>query len=353
MSKLLGVDTRVKFLTTPDSGVIVSKLGDGMVMVLLDDDDMEIPAFEADLVREEAYSATLPLKPIDTSTFAQKPVEKQHILPFKPKLSNSGCHLGLNPIKKANGEIEKFDVLLLNDTAYDALYEVDFVLFNEVEWSKDGKITATSAEILGEILFDDINDSPEFDVSISPISTEGVGEKQTKTLKIKPKQLLKSFVFSDFLQQEVYLFTGFDTLFADDDAQKDDLKNYTKDVLKTKKTLKWEKEDSYSKPVSTVPDPNEYASFVPEIDLHIEMLHENPTKLTPAEIVAVQIKAFEHFINKAIRLNVPKVYIIHGVGTGKLKDMVSARLRRNDHILMFKNQYHEKYGWGATEVWLR
>ena len=52
---LLGIGTRVKFLRTPDSGKITAKLGDGMVMVHLDDMDMEIPAFEEDLLREEAY----------------------------------------------------------------------------------------------------------------------------------------------------------------------------------------------------------------------------------------------------------------------------------------------------------
>ena len=51
----LGIGTRVKFLRTPDSGIVKMNLGDGMVMVHLDDVDMEIPAFEEDLIKEENY----------------------------------------------------------------------------------------------------------------------------------------------------------------------------------------------------------------------------------------------------------------------------------------------------------
>ena len=54
--QLLGIGTKVKFLTTPDSGTIIDKLGDGMVMVQLDGVDMDIPAFEEDLVRAEDFA---------------------------------------------------------------------------------------------------------------------------------------------------------------------------------------------------------------------------------------------------------------------------------------------------------
>ena len=53
MAKLFGIGTKVKFMTTTDSGVVIDKLGDGMVMVKLDGFDMDIPAFEEDLLRAE------------------------------------------------------------------------------------------------------------------------------------------------------------------------------------------------------------------------------------------------------------------------------------------------------------
>ena len=95
------------------------------------------------------------------------------------------------------------NILLLNDTASDILYELDWVVLGEIKFSKNGKLATASFENLGEILFDDINDAPEADISISPIYTEGVGDKQFKTLKIKTKQFLKNLHLSSFLKTDL------------------------------------------------------------------------------------------------------------------------------------------------------
>lgn len=359
---LLGVGTRVKFLRTPDAGKVTARLGDGMVMVLLDDIDMEIPAFEEDLVREETYH--------DNQAFQKMKEEYPHlakqaqkektpplsILPsntvFKPNLTDSGVQIGLLPIRKNNDEIEKFEVWLLNDTAYDILLEFDLVIFGDVVWSKDEKLKAISSEKLGDMLFDEVNDLPEFDVAISPITTEGVGEKLTKTLKIKPKQLFKPPIFSSFLNREVYLFPVFENIVPKEEGQNStqDLKKYTSDILKVKKIEQKKQEAAHS--YNPVSDVNEYATFVNEIDLHIELLHDNPSTLNNTEIINIQLRAFETFLYKAIRLGVRRVFVIHGVGKGRLKEMIHARLRRHSDIEYFKNEYHERYGWGATEVFL-
>ncbi|NJN34866.1 MAG: Smr/MutS family protein [Saprospiraceae bacterium] len=86
--------------------------------------------------------------------------------------------------------------------------------------------------------------------------------------------------------------------------------------------------------------------------MHIELLHENPSSLTNAEILTIQMRYFEHFLAKAIRLGVTRIFVIHGVGKGKLRDTIHARLRRHPDVERFKNEYHERYGWGATEILL-
>ncbi len=353
MATLLGIGTKVKFLTTPDSGVIIEKLGDGMVMVKLDDFDMDIPAFEEDLVRAEDFlsqkvaipSLAPKVKPDLKNSL--KPIN--HPLSIKPVLTNSGIQLAFEPIQKTSGEIDKFIIYLLNDTSFDVVYSLDFLVFDKVEWSKNGILKAVQFEKIGELSFDTVNDAPQFDVTINPITTEGSDETFSKTVKIKPKQFVKNYQLSKFLNREIHAFPVFDTL--ETHATKEDLTKYTSDLLKTAKQKSKGKDDL--RLFDPVPNVNEYASFVPEIDLHIEMLHEAHNSLTNEEIVAVQIKSFEAFLAKAIRLNIPKVYVIHGIGKGRLRDLIAARLRRHPNILMFKNEYHEKYGFGATQVWLR
>ncbi|MBL7815536.1 MAG: Smr/MutS family protein [Saprospiraceae bacterium] len=362
MSKLFGIGTKVKFLTTPDSGVIIEKLGDGMVMVKLDDFDMDIPAFEEDLVRFEDFMGpnisipTLPKKEkaivSNTASSTNTPLPLGSSMnSTKPVFTNSGVHIAFEPVIKKGGEIEKFTIFLINDTAVDIVFALDFILFGDIEWSKDGILKAVQFETLGELPFDRVNDLPELDVTIKPIFTEGVGNEIFKTLKIKPKQFVKNYQWLKFFNREVHLFLVSDDLTQENTATKEDLTKYTKDIIKTQKQKS--KGESDYRLFDHTPNLNEYAAFVPEIDLHIEMLHESPRDLTNDEIVRTQIRAFETFLAKAIRLNVPRIHVIHGLGKGRLRDMIAARLRRHPDVFTFKNEYHEKYGFGATEIWLR
>jgi hypothetical protein len=350
---LFGIGTRVKFRTTPDSGIISDKLGDDMVMVQLDGIDMEIPAFEEDLIREEEYTQFAQFESLikEKANFIdKKSLEKSPLsisTEIKPLFTNSGVHLAFHPKHKPNGEIEKLDILLLNDTGFDLVFNLDFVLFNDIKWSKNGKLNKAQYEKMGEMAFDDINDSPVFDYAISPIYTEGVVEMPVKTLKVKTKQFIKNFTFSKSLNLDVYNFTLLESF--NKDTPNDDLKKYTQTLLAQKKPLASPNSGNLIK-VDIAANVNEYATFIKEIDLHIELLHDNIHKLTNMEIVNIQLRAFETYLSKAIRLGVPKVYIIHGVGKGKLKDMIHARLKRHPDVEWYKNEYHERYGWGATEV---
>ncbi len=354
MATLLGIGTKVKFLTTPDSGVIIEKLGDGMVLVKLDDFDMDIPAFEEDLVRSEDFLSKKVVAP-PTTNFKPSPKNNSPSpippLSIKPVLTDSGIQIAFEPIKKSNGEVDKFIIYLLNDTRIDTVFSLDFLILEAVAWSKNGVLKAIHFEKMGEVSFDSVNDLPQLDITITPITTEGNDEALSKILKIKPKQFIKNYQPSKFLNREVHLFPIFDKLDNKAESKKEDLTKYTSDLLKTAKQKSKGTHDL--RLFDPVPNVNEYASFVPEIDLHIEMLHNDPHHLTNEEIVAVQIKSFESFLAKAIRLNVPKVYVIHGIGKGRLRDLIAARLKRNPNIFMFKNEYHEKYGFGATQVWLR
>ena len=358
MAKLFGIGTKVKFMTTTDSGVIVEKLGDGMVMVKLDGFDMDIPAFEEDLLRAEDFMnpnivvPTLHPKQAEKKANNLKKNEATPPLSIKPVFTGSGVHIAFEPLKKAGGEIDKFDILLLNDTKSDIVFSLNFVLFDTVEWTKTGILKAVNFEKIGELAFDVVNDQPQFDVSIKPAYTEGGGNELLKTLKIKPKQFVKNFQILNFISREVHVFTVFDKLENSTTSANTDLTKYTHDLIKKAKNDKI-KNEPLTHSYDHVPNVNEYASFIPEIDLHIEMLHESPRDLTTEEIVRIQISSFDSFLAKAIRLNVPKFHVIHGLGKGRLRDMIAARLRRHPDVLMFKNEYHERYGFGATEIWLR
>ena len=163
--QLFGIGTKVKFLTTPDSGTIIDKLGDGMVMVQLDGVDIDIPAFEEDLIRAEDFTAqTIDIQSINPKNIVKTgkliAVEAPASTEFDPLsiksvFKNSGVHLAFLPIKKRTGEIEKFDILLINDTPFDIVFALDFVLFDDIQWSKEGILKPVKFEKIGEVVFDD------------------------------------------------------------------------------------------------------------------------------------------------------------------------------------------------------
>ena len=93
--------------------------------------------------------------------------------------------------------------------------------------------------------------------------------------------------------------------------------------------------------------------FRHEIDLHIKALHADPASLSGEEMLFCQLRACEQFLQDAIMCGAGTVYIIHGVGKGRLRDEISRLLRTYREVKTFKNEYHAKYGFGATEVELK
>lgn len=68
---------------------------------------------------------------------------------------------------------------------------------------------------------------------------------------------------------------------------------------------------------------NPFVNFLPSIDLH------------GMDRISARIKT-EEFINDSIKLRNKKIVIIHGKGTGVVKDEVYKCLRHNKHVIDYK-----------------
>lgn len=365
--KNLHIGGRVQLLTAREAGVVTEKLGDGMVMVLFDADNMEIPVFESDLMPEQGASQSffhdfdVPSYPPTSQQQGDKSL-KMHLPKSVP--TDIGFWVVFQMWKTVNGKVEKFDIHLLNGSpvavAFDAALHFGDSLEDEVH------DTLNAAAIMPQIslvTWDELNDAPSLVLRLTPLYTEGGGKVVEKTLKIRLQQLLKHPANFGFWQQpHLFAFKMVDkfeflpskpTTPTPKNSQNDytDLRKYTEQALRAQKALRQKEEARNSHWVfQPTPDVSEYAQFPREIDLHIEVLHTNPATLSNEEIVKQQLRAFDHYIERAIRLGVPRVFAIHGVGKGRLKEMIAARLRRNQQVATFKNEYHQKYGWGATEI---
>lgn len=344
---LFAIGTKVKFLHTGDEGEVTGLLDGGMVNVFIPALDMEIPAFTDDLVRAEEFMKN-PVKAKVVEGKKDTPAAQPPPIPIETQyavLKSMGIQIGFEPVQNKAGLVEKYMIYLLNDTTYDVVYSIQFLLNyrRPVKWS--GQLKSTSFMLLGEMLYDDLNEAPEFEVECNWITTEGTSTPVFKSLRIKPKSFFGSLRTAPFLNKKVHLYRLFEKPEFAAGKKDEDLQSYTK----RHSVPSWKQQLSSLENLS-VHDAKELAEFEPEIDLHIEKLREDWRKLSNSEILRIQLSQFDAYLAKAIRLGVPRVFIIHGVGEGVLKNEIATRLLQNPDVQTFKNEYHHKYGWGATEV---
>ncbi len=93
-------------------------------------------------------------------------------------------------------------------------------------------------------------------------------------------------------------------------------------------------------------------SFVLEVDLHIEKLVPNKRGMSNYDILTLQSETAKRQIEFAIRNRMQRVVLIHGVGEGILKAELDFLLGRYEGIT-FRDADYQKYGLGATEVYIK
>ena len=345
---LFAIGSRVKLVHTGDEGVISQFLEDNMVNVLLDDGD-EIPVFADDIINIEDEKRKLSKKP---AIKAKVVPGKQEKIPNEPKfpkvaqqytiLKSMGIQLAFEAQLRSDGTTEKYLVHLINDTIYDVLYTFQLSLKNKKGLIKNGQLKSISAVLVDELTFDALNDAPIVDVQCWQVTTEGTGISLQKTLRIKAQHFFKRIKTAPIVEAKVHHYVLFENFKAKEKTE-ENLKSYTE-----RKARPIKKQSQYYKVNQN--DIQAYANFETELDLHLEKISDNPKRLSNSEKVNLQMQAFEAYLSRAIQLGVPRVFIIHGIGKGKLKNRIASVLLQHPDVITFKNEHHPKYGWGATEV---
>lgn len=88
-----------------------------------------------------------------------------------------------------------------------------------------------------------------------------------------------------------------------------------------------------------------------EVDLHIQHLVKHSRGMSNYEIMNIQLDAAKGQLEFAIRKRIQKIVFIHGVGEGVLKEELNYLFKRYDNLKFYDADY-QKYGMGATEVYI-
>jgi hypothetical protein len=326
----------VKLKFADEKGVIISIEADGKLKVRLGDSGAELA------IAPEGLELLPDPQPVAPKEQASTELPEEFT---SDKLKNKGILLAFDPIFQGDEIPEKYLVLLINDTPHEVIYQAKLSLTGEEVFKKMGKIEPGSILQLGDLYYDELSDSPAVELDCCRITSDGTGARHLKNLKIKAKQFFNNITLVPLLDRKVHLYQVFKNLEARRKTEKgDDLKTYTQKQARTQTVPKNANRKFWSHDVKAK------AEFKNELDLHIDQLVDDPLELSKADILHLQIRTFEEYMEEALKLGVDRVFIIHGVGKGKLKNAIATKLIQMRFIKTFKNEWHHKYGWGATEV---
>ena len=145
---------------------------------------------------------------------------------------------------------------------------------------------------------------------------------------------------------------GFELTFKSNELIKIGTSNDFKNSIVTFNANEIKKTKEIPKPRSFVKEKKLKEIPPPEFDLHIEKLIKNFRGMTNYDILTLQTETAKRHLDFAIKNRIPKIVFIHGVGESVLKSELEFMFGRYENI-DFKEGNYQKYGQGATEIYIR
>jgi hypothetical protein len=298
-------------------------------------DQIDFPYFKRFTEKKAAEKKAPPKTYID-----QVPKEKPQ--PAKVKIAD-GVWLSLLPkfaIDDFNDEVvELLKVYLMNHTekAYQFTYQQQFL--GETNFELLSEIQPFHDFYIHDIDFAAVNDSPSFNIDFSLLIPEKKKAPHFETtLKIKPKQIfqkIEALKDTNLPTISYLLFENYPDKVAEEKFELNSL------AAKGFKIYDASKGRQNLPPARSV------------VDLHIEKLFNDWKHMSNFEILTMQLNEFEKQMDAAIAHYQPSIIMIHGVGSGKLKDEIHEILKVKREVKNFFNKYDPRFGYGATEIFFQ
>ncbi|MBC9915425.1 Smr/MutS family protein [Chitinophaga varians] len=341
---------KILLLSSKEEGTVVDIVNDNMVMIEVKGttfpvylDQIDFPYFhrftQQKLVKEKPRQI-----PGDEIKVDRKKYEV-----FK---TDKGMFLSVLPVYQFDGYDETVKLMkfhLFNDTPHAMRFYFQIWLNNQMDLEIKNEIQPYNHFYLADLIFESLNDNPRFEFTFFLKEPQPkLATSVKKTWKIKPKQMFTQLEELRTKAEATLTYTLFDK-FPDKEPEPP----APAEQPNAKK----------AKPTATIGSGN-FASLLSkiqlqpettlepkhEVDLHIEALEKNWKGMSNIAILAVQLNAFQRYLDLAISHHQHNLIVIHGVGKGKLKDEIHQILRQTPEVANFVNQYHAKYGYGATEI---
>jgi hypothetical protein len=232
--------------------------------------------------------------------------------------------------------VELIKVYLINHTHDTLVFDYVLQFMGQKDFTLHNTVEPFNDFYVHDIAFKELSDSPRFDITFSLKQPDKAKmNEHAVTYRIKARQ------FFDKLQamKEQQAATITHLLFEEypDAVHHIDLLPEVP-ALKKSKLYDANKFRAHYTPPRTV------------VDLHIEKLTDNWQKLSNREILDIQLAEFEKWYEAAVVHQQPFLIVVHGMGTGRLKEEIHELIKYRREVSSFINQYHPSFGYGSTEI---
>lgn len=302
----------VRFVEERREGYITRIIDDATIAVT-DEDGFEIPVLASQVTRVHGQSA-------DQQTENAPVQEAEHVA--------NGIFLAAAPDKKAGSVVH---IHLINTTSYQLLATLTTEKSQKFKGEFNGVIRPKSAVQVYSASLNELDQWAKFHLQV--LLFAGEGSELKKPIEFSEKFRAKDFSGAkkntDYLDQPAWLIQ-LDSNEPVIDPQK----------------LK----ESFYKPAA---EKQQVENPGKEIDLHIEKLRDDHQFLNSSEILDIQLSYFRKSLEAAIVHKLPGIVFIHGSGNGTLRNEIYKVISRHPHVKTFMDAHKERFGYGATEVFLK
>ncbi len=333
------IGDKVTLLHSNEEGEVVDVINEKMVMV--DVHGVKFPAYidQLDFPYFKKFTEKKPLPAKQKKYIDELPKEKSTLKTQAP----DGVWLSFLPISSIDefGDdiVESLKIHLVNKSDHGYRFEYHLSYANAQGFDLNNEIFSFRDFYLHDIVFESLNDNPIFEFDFTLINKDKKKADFFETsLKLKPKQVFEKIEEIKIKGEATFSYKLFD-VYPD--------KNEEVEIGISNTFSSHYKMYEASKTRQNLPPARSV------VDLHIEKLADEWTRMSNFEMLTLQLKEFEKYYDLAVAHRLPSIIFIHGLGTGKLRDELHELLRLKREVKTFVNQYHPSYGYGATEVYLQ
>ena len=325
----LRIGDKVRFLNETGEG-IVSRLKDKLYVFVEMPDGFEIPYLATQLV------------PIHTELIIDKDADNIEIDP--EAYVNDAIYLIIEPDHELPTLINDYKIYLFNSSSFNVLFSYSIKDEEYFQTLKHGELGAYQKILLKQVKIQFFKDYNYHKIECLFYKNTHFKTQMpiVEIVNISPKTLAASnLIKHDEFKFPVYGFLLKDEFLAQTNVEQE---LSLVDIAKLKGIKEFNSRAKVSK------SNKEYLkSLEKEVDLHITELIENPDGLSNFEMLNIQLEKFDNELDNAILKNMKKIVFIHGVGNGRLKQEIIARLK-NTKGVTFQDGSYKDYGFGATQV---